>query len=364
MKAAVFHSTTSQPPYVQLEDLPSPTPSTGDVVVKVLAARVVSYVSEIFSGRRPYPTLLPLVPGASAVGVITAVGPGLTSYAPGQLVYCDPTIRARDAPLWSPLMLQGLIAAGPEAQKMQAVWRNGGWAEEMLVPAESVVPIPPSIKLTPAQLTSLSPVSVAFGGLSEAGFTAGSTIGVTGATGLFGSAAVAVALAMGARRVIPCGRNKAALDKFVDIYGTRVHPVVLSGDEAEDATGIQSAAGDGFFIDFIFDILPPEAPFSIVRSAVRALRGGGTLILMGGETGNVEIPYFDFLAKGITVKGVFMCQRKAFHQLIGLVDAGLLDLGKWSITEFPLAQINEAIVFAKENPGAFSGVVITTQGTD
>lgn len=57
---------------------------------------------------------------------------------------------------------------------------------------------------------------------ASADLQAGETVVINGATGSFGSAAVAVALAMGAARVIATGRNSAALDALAARYGSRV----------------------------------------------------------------------------------------------------------------------------------------------
>jgi NADPH:quinone reductase-like Zn-dependent oxidoreductase len=53
---------------------------------------------------------------------------------------------------------------------------------------------------------------------------AGETVIVNGATGAYGSAAVLVALAMGATRVVAAGRKKETLDKLAEAGGTRVIP--------------------------------------------------------------------------------------------------------------------------------------------
>ena len=55
----------------------------------------------------------------------------------------------------------------------------------------------------------------------------GETVLVSGATGNFGSAAVAVALAMGAACVVAPGRNEAVLKDLTRRFGDRVRTVTL-----------------------------------------------------------------------------------------------------------------------------------------
>ncbi|KAG0027143.1 hypothetical protein BGZ81_005844 [Podila clonocystis] len=135
---------------------------------------------------------------------------------------------------------------------------------------------------------ALMTYAVPYGGFTAAGLRAGQTVVVTGSTGTFGASAVAVALAMGARRVIATGRTRKQLDEYVKIYGPRVVPFVPTGDEANDTEAIIRAAGEGFAIDVVFDMLPPVASFGLVRSAIFALRANGTAVPMGGIQAIIE----------------------------------------------------------------------------
>ncbi|KAF9199642.1 hypothetical protein BGZ49_010219 [Haplosporangium sp. Z 27] len=360
IKAAVFEGVKSSAPFVKLTQIPAPVAGNGDVVVKILAARVLNYAGEIFNGSRVYPTRLPFVPGSGGIGVIKSVGPGSVHLQVGQTVFIDPTVRSRDHPISPEVMLQGLVAVG-EAQKMQDVWLNGSWAEEMLVPVENITVIPPSVreKYESAQLTSLGNYAVPYGGFLAGNFRPGQTVAITGSTGPFGSSAIAVALSMGARRVLASGRNRKQLEEYVSKYGSRVVPVVSIGDEAKDTQQFKEAAGEGFAIDFVFDMLPPTAPFSIVRSAICALRFGGTAVLMGGVQASAEIPYYQLMGNNITIKGNFMYTRDAPTTLIALVDAGLLDLDAVKPKVFKLDDIESAIEWAGKNALPYESTVIS-----
>ncbi|KAF9359481.1 hypothetical protein BGX26_012216 [Mortierella sp. AD094] len=359
IKAAVFESIKTSAPFVNVTQIPAPVAGNGDVVVKILATRVLGYAGEIFNGTRVYPSRLPMVPGSGGVGVIKSVGPGSIHLKVGQMVYIDPTVRARDHPISPGVMLQGLIAVG-EAQNMQDVWLNGSWAEEMLLPVENVTVIPPSVqaKYEPAQLTSLGNYAVVYGGFLAANFKPGQTVAITGSTGPFGASAVAVALSLGARRVLAAGRNQKQLEEYVAKHGSRVVPVVSTGDEAKDTQLFKEATGEGFVLDLVFDMLPPSAPFTIVRSAISALRFGGTAVLMGGVHASAEVPYQQIMMNNITLKGNFMYTRDAPTSLIGLVDAGLLGLNMIKPKIFKLDDIEEAIEWSANHATPYEGTVI------
>ncbi len=153
------------------------------------------------------------------------------------------------------------------------------------------------------------------------GLQAGETTLVNGATGGFGSAAVAVALALGASVVVATGRNAQALDGLVRRFGPRVRTVVFSGDEDRDREAMQAAAGAP--IDAVFDILPPAADPRWARAAIMAVRMNGRAVLMGGigmqGGGGLDIPYAWLMRNGIALYGQWMYDRDAIPRMAALI---------------------------------------------
>ncbi|OZJ04155.1 hypothetical protein BZG36_03123 [Bifiguratus adelaidae] len=209
MKAAVLHEHGSK---LSVEDVPVPKVTSGSVRVKVLAAYIVHYAEAAYSGQLGYPMTLPMIPGATAVGIIEEVGADTTELKEGDLVFCDPTVRARDNATGPSTILQGLFTP---PGGLTATYGNGAMAEQMLIPLENVVVLPKAWIKNPPLLVSLTPLFVPFGGIIAANFQPGQTLLVLGATGNFGSPAVLIALAMGAKKVIIPGRNKQKLDELV-----------------------------------------------------------------------------------------------------------------------------------------------------
>ena len=64
------------PDVLNLCRLPIPTPSEGEVVVKVMAAGVGPWDAWIRAGKSVLPQPLPLTPGSDIAGVVVEVGPG------------------------------------------------------------------------------------------------------------------------------------------------------------------------------------------------------------------------------------------------------------------------------------------------
>lgn len=83
MKALVLKS-TSEPPTVEIG--PTPQPTIGTAVVRILAANIIIYVRDIYNGKRNYPFPTPIILGNSAIARVAVVGPDATKLKPGDLV--------------------------------------------------------------------------------------------------------------------------------------------------------------------------------------------------------------------------------------------------------------------------------------
>ena len=342
-----------------IETLPDPVLGTGEVIVDVIAAPVLSYTDEVFSGARRYVMPLPAAPGCGAIGRVRAVGPDATKLAAGDWVFCDPTVRSRDDAVAPDIMLQGWSARGEGGERLQRYFPHGSFAEQMRLPTENAIRIGALAEADAARWCALNTLLVPYGGLQAANFRPGETLLVSGATGNFGSAAVAVALAMGAGCVVAPGRNTTVLEDLARRFGPRLRPVPLTGNEDDDRERMRQAAGP---IDCVLDLLPPSVASTVVRAAVMAVRPYGRVVLMGGVgmlgDAGLELPYPWIMRNCITIRGQWMYPREATVTLASLVRAGLLDLGQFEVTEFALDAANEAVAHAAANGGPFRMTVI------
>ena len=357
MKAAVLKAWGS--PLV-IEEVPDPVLGTGEVIVDVVATRVLSYSNEVLSGERQYMLDLPVVPGPGAIGRVRAIGPDATQLEVGDWVYCDPTVRSRDGALMPDIVLQGLSARGAGGMKLQRHFHNGAWAQQMLVPTENVKPIGSIAEQDAAAWCGMGTCLVPYGGLLAANIRAGEIILVSGATGNFGSAAVAVALAMGAGCIIATGRNELMLADLKRRFGGRVLTYRLTGNEATDREGMIAAAPGP--IDCVLDILPPSVGTTVVRAALMSVRQNGRVVLMGGVNmlggPGLELAYNWIMRNCISIHGVWMYPPEATQRMVALVRAGLLRLDDFESTAFGLDQANEAVAHAAANSGPFKMTII------
>ena len=122
MKAAVLKAFGSK---LAIETVPAPVLGTGEVIVDVMASRVLAYANEVLSGERKYLMEMPMVPGPGAIGRVRSTGPDATHLAVGDFVYCDPTVRSRDDARAPDIILQGLTSGSESALRLQRHFHDG-----------------------------------------------------------------------------------------------------------------------------------------------------------------------------------------------------------------------------------------------
>jgi alcohol dehydrogenase len=361
MKAAVLNAFGAP---LAIETLPDPVLGTGEVIVDVVAAGVAGYAGRVFDGSRNYALELPVAPGPGGIGRVRATGPDSTRLSVGDWVYCDPTVSSRDALANPDQILQGWTYRTQAALPLHRFYHHGAFAEQMLVPTENATPIGDIDAADAGRWTALGRLLVPYGGLLAGDLRAGETLVVNGATGGFGGAGVAVALAMGAGRVVATGRNAGALDDLVRCFGPRVRPARMSGVESDDRRLIGDVAEGP--IDMVLDFLPREATASQVLAAALAVRHGGRVVLMGGVRNaggaDLALPYAWLTHNEITVRGKWMYPREAIPRMVRMIRAGLIDLGQFHLAEFALDHANEAVAHAAANAGPRQLTVLRPDG--
>jgi alcohol dehydrogenase len=326
------------------------------VIVDVAATKVLAYAGDVLSGQRRYLLEPPVIPGAGCIGRVREVGPDVTELAPGDWVFCDPTVRSRDNAQAPDIILQGLTAGSQRALRLQKYFHDGSWAERTRVPTECAVRLGAISDAEAVSWCAFGNFAVPYGGFVAANLQPGEVVLVNGATGAFGSAGVAVALAMGASAVIATGRNQQVLDEVVRRYGKRVKPVRMVVDEERDRQAILDSAGAP--IDCVLDLLPPAATPVQVRAALLTVRPYGRVVLMGGVRQDIAVPYDWLMRHCITIHGQWMYRRDAVPRLIALVRSGQLSLGNHEATCFSLDKVNDAIAHAAVNAGPFAMTVL------
>jgi NADPH2:quinone reductase len=154
------------PEVLKLEEVPTPKPTEGQVLVRVHAAGVNPYDTVMRAGTYAIKPQLPYTPGSDAAGTVEAVGPGVTKVKPGDRVYTARTL-------------------------------TGAYAEYTLCLEEQVNRLPDKISFEQGAGVWV-PYGTAYHALHHfAKARAGETVLVHGASGGVGTASVQIARALG-----------------------------------------------------------------------------------------------------------------------------------------------------------------------
>lgn len=277
------------PPEV-LEWRPVSAPPLGprDVRIRTLFAAVNHTDLKIRAGVWPIKAAkpFPYVPGVEVVGLVDAVGQGVSEFAKGQ-----PVIT----------MMQGLGGVRSE--------RPGAYATLVTVPKTAVSRVPTGVDLTQIAALGLGGVT-AFEGLRRLGAVAGRRILVTGAAGGVGSAAVAIARMMGAR-----------VEGLVSRSSHVAYVQALGGERVIVAPrGATPQFADRY--DGVLDTVAGP----IFGACVAALADGGTLCLVGAVGGGaVDFDGWD-LIRPVTLTGYSTetLDGPALRRAVEMIGAGLL----------------------------------------
>jgi NADPH:quinone reductase len=91
MKAIRVHE-FGNPEVLKLEEVATPKPSAGQVLVRIHAAGVNPYDTYMRAGTYALKPKLPYTPGSDGAGVVEAVGEGVTKVKPNDHVYTARTL--------------------------------------------------------------------------------------------------------------------------------------------------------------------------------------------------------------------------------------------------------------------------------
>lgn len=230
------------PEVLTWSQVPDPSPGPGEVLIEVHASGVNRADLLQRAGRYPPPAGAPPYPGLECAGTVTAVGPDVAGIRPGEAV-C-------------------------------ALLAGGGYAEQVVVPAGQVLPVPAGVSLVDAAALPEVTCTVWSNVVDLAGLRAGETLLVHGGGSGIGTFAIQLAVALGARVVTTARSGKHA--------ALRELGAAVTVDYTQDdfVAGTMDATG-GRGADVILDIM--GAPY--LSRNLAALAPDGRLAIIGLQGG-------------------------------------------------------------------------------
>jgi alcohol dehydrogenase, propanol-preferring len=320
MRAAVVHS-FDEP--LALETKPIPEPAHGQVVVKIESCGLCHTDIHAAHGDWPVKPSPPFTPGHEGVGIVTALGEGVTEvvlgdrvalpwlgYACGTCEYC----------------ISGWETLCPN-QEMTGYTIDGGFAEYAVANARFVVAVPEGIDPVEASPLTCAGVTT-YKAVKVAGTRSSDLVAVFGIGGLGHLAVQYAAIAGGRVIAVDIHDEKLSLARELGAEFT------VNAAKEDPVAAIQRLGGAD---QAISTAVSPRA----FEQAYGSLRRRGTLVFVGLPADNhVQLPIFETVLNGITVVGSIVGTRLDLREVFELHAAGKT---KVILEERPLAEVNEAI---------------------
>lgn len=254
------------PEVLRIEDLEVGDPGPGLVRIRVSAVGLNRAEAMYRSGRYPIKPELPTLIGYEGVGVVEAIGPGVTGYSEGDRVCVLPMIRQGD---------------------------YGIWGEKAIVPARILLPAPPGLSDAEAAsiwmqyMTAFALIEVAEVGLDDGVIVraASSSVGLAAIQLTNWAGGISIAATRTHEKADALRENGAA-------------HVVATDEEDLVAQVMEITRGRGAYVAFD----PVGGPY--VETLANALRERGILFVYGGLSESpTPYPHWPMAFKGCSMRG-------------------------------------------------------------
>ena len=312
------------------EDVPTPEPAQGEVLIAVDAAginntdiwtREGAYGTEddpaTTSGwRRGNPMRFPRIQGADIVGRIVGVGGGVNASRIGERVIIDNALYSGGE--------EGLVDSGLIGSE-----RDGGFAEYVAVPAENAHAI--ESDLSDAELATFPTAYVtSLRMLNRARVSAGESVLVTGASGGVGSGLVQLARLRGARVIALVGSGK---EDQARALGSEF---VITRDTRNLSAAVTKVAG-GRPIDVVADVVGGD----VFADLLNILRPMGRYVTAGAIAGSVvRLDLRTLYLKQLELIGSTMGTHEEFASLVEHIASGRIK--PLLARTYPLSDLRQA----------------------
>lgn len=295
MKAVCYSAFGAASDVLKLVDIPTPSPSEGEVLVRLSLSGVNPSDVKARSGSRPgvtKPAFPQIVPHSDGAGVIEAVGEGVAASRIGQRVW-----------IWN-------------GQWQRAL---GTCAEYICLPSEQAVVLPEGSSDEIGAVMGI-PGLTAVHTVLGAGPVAGKTVLVSGGAGMVGHLAVQVAKASGAKVIATTSPEKAAIAK--DCGADAVVDY-----RAPDLAAQVIAANGGALVDHAV-----ELEYGVNAAMLAEVMAPNSRIVAYGsaQAPTPEVPFMAMMFKAITLEMALVYiltdeQRKtAVNHVTSLLEQGSL----------------------------------------
>ena len=298
-----------------------PTPRPGQILVKTEACGVCHTDLHAARGDWPVKPVLPFTPGHEGLGLVAAVGAGVTIVKAGDRVgvpwlysacgHCEYCLTA-----WETVCAKA---------EFGGYTKNGGFAEYIVADPNYVAQIPAGLSAREAAPLICAGITT-YKGIKETHARPGEWVAISGAGGL-GHLAIQYAKQMGLQ---VCAID---IDDGKLAHATKLGAdLVINAKTSDPVAAVKNGTDGG-----AHGVLITAPSLSAFKQGVGMTRKRGTCVLVGLPPGEFPVPLFDVVANCITIRGSFVGTRGDMAEALAFGAEGKV---KADIELQPLTAIN------------------------
>ena len=311
---------------VEYREIPVPSPGPGEVLIRVRAVGVCGSDIHQWLGPVSWAVRYPVVLGHEFAGVVEAVGPGVTSWKPGDRVVSETAARVCGQCIYC---RTGNYNLCPD-RKGFGYGVDGAMAEWVLARQELLHRIPDGIPDEVAALTE--PMSVAFNAVAvKSRIQPGDTVVVLG-PGPIGLLSVHIARLYSPDPLILVGTRADARRLAL---GRELGADLVLVDGEDDVVETIRGIGDGLGAHLVVDAVGIS---ETVATSLRIVRPNGQITKLGWGPQPLGLSLDPVVAKAVTLQGSFSHNYPIWERVLYLVARGRLRPGPivhtWPLEEW------------------------------
>ena len=329
MTTAVLYA----PRDLRIERRPIPSPSDGEVLVRILSVGVCGSDVHYYEHGRigEFVVRSPLVLGHESSGQIVEVGEGVSSARVDERVAIEPGEPCRRCDQCR----AGRYNLCPNIRFHGTPPVDGTLSEFVTVMSDLAYKVPDEISDNAAAL--LEPLSVGIWANRKAGTQIGASVLIAGA-GPIGLVTTKVARAVGATRIA-----------VTDVNRTRLSAALASG-----ATEVAVAGSDR--IDGEFDaFIDCSGSSRAIAAGVQSVRPAGSVVLVGMGADELTLPLAMIQRRELLITGTFR-YANTWPTAIALTASGRVTLDDLVTGEYGLGEVEQALNSGRD-PHSIKAVV-------
>jgi 2-desacetyl-2-hydroxyethyl bacteriochlorophyllide A dehydrogenase len=349
MKTAMFYGG----PDIRVEELATPEPGPGEVLVRVRAAGICG--SDLHGYRQSRPGMAyPTSSGHELCGEVAALGPGVSGLTVGQRVGIEPMHLVGCGKCAA--CLRGDYHICPtRGQRDGKRVHSSGFSEYDLVVAENVFPLPDNLSNDEAAI--LDVYGVAVHGVNRLPVRPYHSVVILG-TGAVGLTQGQVARAVGAKQVIVVGHRDEPLETA---RACGAADAVVNANKVDPVQAVIDLTG-GAGADVVFETVGGTA--ATVQEGIDMAAFGGKVGVVGLFVEPITIDTRPAMRKEVEIRWINSYStwegRREFQIALDLLASGKVDAKPLITHHVPLDRVAEGFAMANDKRSSSAIKVLVT----